>query len=246
MEPQTAIPDAVRLPVYTRVLLKGARASLVVDCPTRAQALPIEQCAHCPRCQEISAKRGAGSAAVICCPEPASHPAPGEARGPSPLSHLQQENEAITGALWLLEQQNQRLQAGQLISRESIGWLVDFFSLLVHRCHQQKLATHLLPALLPYLQPQGAERLQAVGEAYREAQALLALLTPGEPDLAILLEEYAPRLHALLDQERQVLSLPLEEVLSPGERQALLEALGREEEALGAGVYQRLIAQPSP
>lgn len=163
----------------------------------------------------------------------------------SPMAMLRHEHEVILRALALLEHVGGRLESGQPVNRQALGWLIEFFRTFADRCHHGKEEQHLFPALERHGLPKDSGPLGVMLHEHTEGRAFVRAIAEGDDATAAwAIRHYAALLRAHIDKENNVLFPLAEQVLPEEEQHALLSAFEEVEQAVaGPVVHERLLAE---
>ena len=161
----------------------------------------------------------------------------------SPITALVHEHEVILRALGVLEQLGGRLEGGQPVDREALGWLLDFFRTFADRCHHAKEEANLFPALERHGLPRESGPLGVMLAEHEEGRALVrGMAEANDREIAKAVRGYVALLRAHIDKENSVLFPLAEQLLSEEEQRALAHAFEEVEQAQGPDLHERLLA----
>ena len=161
----------------------------------------------------------------------------------APIDTLRDDHAMILRALAQLETVGLGAESGAAVDGVAFGWLRDFFSGFVDRCHHAKEEHHLFPALQRHGIPTEGGPLGVMLGEHEEGRAFLAAMAAGHLDpRAETIQRYSRLLRAHLDKENYILFPLAEHVLSGDEQRDLARAFDALElRVAGPGAHELIL-----
>jgi hemerythrin-like domain-containing protein len=160
-------------------------------------------------------------------------------------AQLRHEHEVFLRALTLLAGIAEDLEAGKLVDRAALAWLVEFFRTFVDRCHHAKEEQHLFPTLERRGVPRDGGPLGVMLLEHEHGRELLRAMSQRDDHVvARAIRGYVTLLRAHIDKENEIL-LPLaDQILAEEEQRALAQAFDAVEHVVvGPGIHERLLSE---
>lgn len=165
----------------------------------------------------------------------------------SPIAQLRAEHDVILRALAVLEHVGHQLEGGHTVDPAVLGWLYDFFSTFVDRCHHGKEEQCLFPLLERSGMPREGGPLEVMLREHEEGRAFfrtMALNSGGARGNTVrAIKGYAALLRAHIDKENHVLFRLAEQVLEGEAQQELAQAFETAEDEVGPDIHERFVAE---